>query len=315
MATNDDAGRPRDRIKQVVDATAPAVVRVGRHGGRGCGFVVDRGVVVTNAHNLRDRTTEITFADGRAVQARALGVDVDEDLAVLEVDTGDATPLAWADGQTELGDPVYAVVRTPDGLRVTTGSVSGVDRSFRGPRGRRITGGVEHTAPLARGSSGSPVVDGRGAVVGVTTVRLGDGFFVALPAGPELRSRIEELRAGRTPRRRVLGVGLAPAHVGRRLRRAVGLPDRAGALVRFVEEGSAADRAGVKAGDLITSVGDAEIASADDVAAALDTAPEGASLPLHVVRGTDELDIAVALDEPGPEGPEPAGQPADHGEA
>jgi serine protease Do len=205
------------------------------------------------------------------------------------------------------------VVRTADGLRVTSGSVSGVDRSFRGPRGRRITGGVEHTAPLARGSSGSPVVDESGAVVGITTVRLGDGFFVALPAGAELRSRIEELRAGRAPRRRVLGVALAPTHVGRRLRRAVGLPDRDGALVRFVESGSAADRAGVKAGDLITSVGDTEITSADDLAAAIDTAPEGASLALHLVRGTDELDIAASLDEPATE--PAAGQAGDHGEA
>jgi serine protease Do len=306
------AEQPRDRVKRVVDAAGDGVVRVGRQGGRGCGFVIDQGVVITNAHNLRDRTTEITFADGRAVQARVLGIDVDEDLAVLEVDTADTTPLAWADAKAELGDPVVAVVRTSDGIRVTSGHVSGVDRSFRGPRGRRVTGGIEHTAPLARGSSGSPVLDETGAVVGVTTLRLGEGFFVALPAGPELRSRIDELRAGRTPRRRVLGVALAPTHVSRRLRRAVGLPDRAGALVRFVEEGSSADRAGIKAGDLITSVGDSEVTSADDVAAALDAAPEGASLRLHVVRGTEELDVSAALDDPGEGSPEQVG---DHGEA
>jgi serine protease Do len=308
-----EPGHPRDLVKHVLDATASGVVRVGRHGGRGCGFVADRGVVVTNAHNLRDRTTEITFADGRAVQARALGVDLHDDLAVLEVDTGDATPLAWADTGVELGDPVVAVVRTADGIRVTQGSVSGVDRSFRGPRGRRVTGGIEHTAPLARGSSGSPIVDADGAVLGVTTLRLGDGFFVALPAGAELRSRIDELRAGRAPQRRVLGVALAPSQMARRLRRAVGLPDRAGALVRFVESDSAADRAGLKPGDLITLVGDAEVGSADDVAAALDRVPEdGGSLALHVVRGSDELDVAVSFDDP--EAGE-GGSGADHGEA
>jgi S1-C subfamily serine protease len=307
----DGTGQLRDRVRRVVDAAAGGVVRVGRHGGRGCGFVIDRGVVVTNAHNLRDRTTEITFADGRAVQARALGMDVDGDLAVLEVDTGDATPLTWATEPVELGDPVFAVVRTPDGTRVTSGSVSGVDRSFRGPRGRRITGAVEHTAPLARGSSGSPVVDESGAVVGITTLRLGDGFFVALPASDELRARIHELRAGRAPRRRLLGVALAPAHITRRLRRAVGLPDRQGVLVRVVEPGSAAERAGLKAGDLITSVGDndTEVTSADDVAAALDAVPDGGALRLHVVRGTDEIDLAAPLDA------ESADQASDHGEA
>jgi serine protease Do len=304
------AEQPRDRARRVVEAAGSGVVRVGRHGGRGCGFVIDRGVVVTNAHNLRDRTTEITFADGRAVQASALGVDVDDDLAVLEVDTGDATPLTWAEAPAELGDPLFAVVRTPDGIRVTSGDVSGVDRGFRGPRGRRIGGGVEHTAPLARGSSGSPIVDESGAVVGITTLRLGDGFFVALPANADLRSRIDALRAGRAPQRRVLGVALAPAQVSRRLRSAVGLPERPGALVRFVEPESPAARAGLKAGDLITSVGDAEVASADDVAAALDATTDEPRLQLHVVRGTDELDVAISFDDT-----EPVGQGADHGEA
>jgi serine protease Do len=305
------AGQPRDRVRRVVEAAASGVVRIGRHGGRGCGFVVDRGIVVTNAHNLRDRTTEVTFADGRAVQASALGIDVDGDLAVLEVDTGEAAPLAWAESPAELGDAVYAVVRTPEGVRVTSGAVSSVERTFRGPRGRRITGGVEHTAPLARGSSGSPIVDESGAVLGITTLRLGDGFFVALPTGAELRARIDELRAGRAPRRRRLGVALAPAHVTRRLRRAVGLPDRTGVLVRVVEPGSPAQRAGLREGDLITSVGDAEVTSADDVAAALDQVPEGGSLRLHVVRGTEEIDVAAQVDEADSE-PTSGGE---HGEA
>jgi S1-C subfamily serine protease len=324
----------RDQFRRVVEAAGDGVVRIGRHGGRGCGFVYDEGVVVTNAHNLRDRTTEVTFADGRAVQARALGIDVDGDLAVLEVDTGGQRPLAWtadggsdgaggtaaeaesrgdaeadaddeADSETgQLGDAVFAVVRTGDGLRVTAGAVSALGRSFRGPRGRRITDAVEHTAPLARGSSGSPIVDGAGRLVGITTLRLGEGFFLALPATAALRQRVEELRAGRAPQRRVLGVGLAPVHVARRLRRAVGLPERAGVLVRGVQEGSPADRGGIRAGDLITAVGDVdEVASPDDVAAALDRIPEGESLRLHVVRGTDELDLAVPLDAPAPDDP------------
>src|SRR5690606_15934899 len=127
---------------------------------------------------------EVTFGDGCAVQARALGVDIDGDLAVLEVDTGDATPLTWADPAhgVELGDVVHTVARTGDGIRVTSGAVSGLDRTFRGPRGRRIGHGIEHTALLARGTSGSPIVDDQGAVLGISTLRLGDGFTIALPA-------------------------------------------------------------------------------------------------------------------------------------
>lgn len=285
----------RDRAQRVVDTTASSLVRIGRHGGRGGGFVYDQGVVVTNAHNLRDRTTEVTFADGRAVQGRALGIDVDGDLAVLEVDTADAQPLAWADDAVQLGEPVFAPVRTTDGVRVTVGTISAVGRAFRGPRGRRIPDGVEHTAPLARGSSGSPIVDEQGRLLGISTLRLGDGFSIAMPATADLRTRIDQLRAGEAPSRRRLGVGLAPAHITRRLRRAVGLPDRDGVLVRMVEPDSPAERAGILRGDLITSVGEAAVTSADAVATALDQLPEDGSLPLHVVRGTDELDIVVSF--------------------
>jgi len=290
MPENDS---PRDTAHRIVGATESGVVRIGRHGGRGCGFVVDDGIVVTNAHNLRDRTTEVGFADGRAVQARALGVDLDGDLAVLEVDTAGATPLTWSEGPAELGDVVHAVARTGDGVRVTSGAVSGVGRSFRGPRGRRITDGVEHTALLARGTSGSPVVDGDGKVLGISTLRLGDGFTVALPSGAELRDRVARLRTGEAPQRRVLGVALAPAQVSQRLRRAVGLPDRDGVLVRVVETGSPGDRAGLLAGDLITRVGETDVVSVDDVAAALDRAVAEPTVRLHVLRGTDELDIEV----------------------
>lgn len=288
---------PRTTARRVVDATESGVVRIGRHGGRGCGFVVDTGVVVTNAHNLRDRTTEVGFADGRSVQARAVGVDLDGDLAVLEVDTGDAVPLAWAAEPADLGDVVHAVARTGDGVRVTSGAVSGVGRSFRGPRGRRITDGLEHTALLARGTSGSPVVDDAGAVLGISTLRLGDGFTIALPSGAELRDRVEQLRAGEAPQRRVLGVALAPAHITLRLRRAVGLADRDGVLVRVVESGSPAERAGIQSGDLLTKVGETDVVSVDDVAVALEQVAAGDGVRLHVVRGTDELDIDVSFDQ------------------
>jgi S1-C subfamily serine protease len=287
---------PRAAARRIVDATQSAIVRIGRHGGRGCGVVIETGVVVTNAHNLRDRTTEVTFADGRAVQARALGVDVDGDLAVLEVDTGEAAPLTWAAEPAELGDAVYAVARTPDGIRITSGEVSGVDRSFRGPRGRRIDDGVEHTALLARGTSGSPLVDAAGAVLGISTLRLGDGFTIALPASEDLQARVAQLRAGQSPRRRLLGVALAPAHITRRLRRAVGLADRDGVLVREVEDGSPAAQAGIQSGDLLTQVGEQEITSVDDVASALAQSGSESILRIHLVRGTEELDVDVAFE-------------------
>lgn len=288
--------------RQLDGTVSPSVVRIGRWGGRGCGFVIDEGVVVTNAHNLRDRTTEVTFADGRAVQGSVQGIDRDGDIVVLAVDTGDAPALAWSDEPLGLGATVFSVVRLAQGTRVTSGTVSGVGRSFRGPRGRRLTSGMEHTAPVARGSSGSPLVDGEGRLVGISTLRLGDGFSLALAADADLRARIEELRAGRSLQRRHLGVALAPSHVSTRLRRSVGLPDREGALVRHVQPGSPAEVAGLGSGDLITAAGDSEVSSADDVAAALDALPPRGTLRLHVVRGADEVDLVAQFDDEGDDG-------------
>ena len=216
-----------EAARTVLATAGPSVVRIGRGGGRGCGIVVADGFVLTNAHNLRDRTTEVTFADGRAVQASVVAADVDGDLVLVEVDTAGAPVLAWADGDAEVGALAYAVARTASGgTRLTVGMLSSVDGAFRGPRGRRVSGTLEHTAPLARGSSGSPIVDDEGRLLGLNTARLGQGFYVALPADADLRTRVDALLRGETPPRRTLGIGLAPAEVAAKLRASVGLPPR-----------------------------------------------------------------------------------------
>jgi serine protease Do len=286
----------REAARAALTATDRSVVRIGRPPGRGCGVIVGDGFVLTNAHNLRDRTTEVTFADGRAVQAEVAGVDPDGDLVVLRVDTGDAPVLAWADAGAEVGDVVFAVGRSADGgPRVTFGLVSGVERAFRGPRGRQITGSLEHTAPLARGSSGSPLVDEHGLVVGLNTARLADGFYLALPADDALRERVDALVRGESARRLVLGVGLAPAEVAQQLRASVGLPERAGLLVRTVAESSPAAVAGVKVGDLVVEASDIPVRTVDDLHQAMDGARATEELTLTVVRGADELSVTVSF--------------------
>lgn len=289
-------------------ATAgPAIVRIGRHGGRGCGIVVADGYVLTNAHNLRDRTTEVTFADGRAEQGELTAVDADGDLAVVSVDTGGAAPLTWIDDIPSAGTVVFTVSRAADaGPRISFGMVSGVERAFRGPRGRRVTGSVEHTAPLARGSSGSALVDDAGRLVGVNTARLGEGFYLAIPADAALRERVDALVRGEAPRRLVLGVGLAPAEVAAKLRASVGLPERPGLLVRSVEEAGAAARAGIQVGDLLTAASGIDLTTVDDLHGALDAARASGTLEVHLVRGTDELDVTITFEPEEPEEPDAA---------
>jgi len=280
----------------VAGGAGAAVVGIGRGWGLGSGVVVGDGLVLTNAHNVHSDQVDITFAGGAAVTGHLAGVDVDGDLAVIRVDTTGAAPLTWVPEEVDpaLGRAVFALANPGGrGLRVTFGLVSAVNRAFRGPRGRRVTGTIEHTAPLVKGSSGGPVVDAGGRFLGLNTNRLGEGFYAAIPADADLKARVDALARGESPRRHHLGVGLVPGRAARHLRRSVGLPDRDGVLVQAVEPDSPAAGAGLRQGDLIVTAGGRPVTSIDDLHTALDGLGEDESLALDVVRGTDELAVGV----------------------
>ncbi len=284
-----DLGR---EIGEIAERVGPSVVGIGNRWRGGSGVVIAENRVLTNAHNLHGDEVTVTFADGRTADAKALGVDGDGDLAVLEVATEGAPALEPGTDAPGIGSPVVALGNpNGHGPRVTLGYVSGTGRSFRGPRGRRVAGAVEHTAPLMPGSSGGPIVDLEGRLLGINTNRIGHGFYQAIAADPALRDRVAALGRGEEPTRRRLGVGLAPAHVARQLRRAVGLPELDGLLVREVEDDSPAAKAGIAEGDLIVAAGGRAITSADDLFDAL--AGEGA-LEIGLVRGAEELTVTVA---------------------
>ena len=284
-----DLGR---EIGEIAERVGPSVVGIGNRWRGGSGVVIAENRVLTNAHNLHGDEVTVTFVDGRTADAKALGVDADGDLAILEVATEGAPALEPGADAPGIGTPVVALGNpNGHGPRVTLGFVSGTDRSFRGPRGRRVAGAVEHTAPLMPGSSGGPIVDLDGRLLGINTNRIGKGFYQAIAADGALRDRVAALGRGESPTRRRLGVGLAPSHVARQLRRAVGLPERDGLLVREVEEDSPAAKAGIAEGDLIVAVGDTAITSADDLFDAL--AGEG-DLSITIVRGADEQQVTVA---------------------
>jgi serine protease Do len=293
----------QDAIGTVASRVGPATVGFGRGWGRGSGVVVAPGRVVTNAHNLRSDDVTVAFEDGRQERGRVAGVDADLDLAVVEVSTGDVEPVAWdPDGGTPaLGTAVIALASPGGrGLRATPGFVSAARRSFRGPRGRRVTGAIEHTAPLPRGSGGGPLVDLDGNLLGLNAIRLDGGLILAVPANAAFADAAERLARGEAPRRLRLGVAIAPTHVARRLRRAVGLPDAAGVLVRSVSESSPAAQAGIERGDLIVRAGAEEVDGVDALYSALDNVSPGAGLELDVLRGADQRRVSVTFDD-GPE--------------
>jgi len=278
-------------IRSVNESAGGAVVGIGRQ-IRGSGVVIADRRVLTNAHNLRGDEVTVTFRDGRTETGKVQGVDPDGDLAVIEVDTTGAAAVTWSDTEAAIGDVVFGLASTGAGAaRVTAGTVSAIEQTFRGPGGSRIGGSLEHTAPLASGSSGGPLVDASGHVLAINTNRVGEGFYLARPADAAFRERIDALSRGESVSRPRLGIAVAPSIVARRLRRSVGLTERDGLLVRGVEDGSPADRAGIREGDLLVEAAGRPLTDADSLPAIL--AEAGMPIELKIVRGDEERSISV----------------------
>jgi serine protease Do len=279
-------------IQGAASSAGPSVVGIGRH-QRGSGVVVADGQVLTNAHNLRGDEVTVTFADGRSAVGSVAGVDHDGDLAVIALETTGAPAIGWATGTSvSVGSVVFGLAASRSGgTRITLGTVSAVGRAFRGPGGRRISGSIEHTAPLASGSSGGPLLDGSGRFVGLNTNRIGEGFYLALPADAALHERVESLATGASVERPRLGIAIAPAFVARRMRRSVGLSDRDGLLVRGVEDDSPAARAGITRGDLIVAVAGTPVTDSDELLDAIGVAQQ--PYEIQLVRGAAEVSVTI----------------------
>ncbi|MCA1656370.1 MAG: S1C family serine protease, partial [Actinobacteria bacterium] len=239
----------------------------------------------------------VAFAGGRPGQTGSVaGVDDDLDLALIRVATGEIEPLVFAPEAAGLGAAVIALANPGgQGVRATLGFVAATGCGYRGPRGRVVSGALEHTATLPRGSAGGPLLDGQGRVVGLNAVRVQGGLILTLP-GIAVSERVELLRRGARPRPPVeLGVAVVSPGVARRLRRAVGLSEREGLLIHAVAGDSPAERAGLRAGDLIVGAGEAPIDGVDALHAALDLVGADATMDLKVVRGVEEHTVGVQL--------------------
>ena len=279
------------QVTDIVDQLGPSVAGVRWGGRRGSGVVVaqDRVVVLrrSNAGPI-----EVALAGQQAREGELVGTDRGRGIAVVAVPTGDAAAPAWAQEAAGIGDGVFALANPgATGLRATEGHVSSEPLTVRGRHGRPVEGVIEHTAPLPRGAGGGPLVDTTGALLGLNVLRADPGFLLALPAAV-VRPAVERILAGREEGGR-LGVALVPARASRRMRAAVGLPERDGLLVRGVEHGGPAELAGVRTGDLLIGLGGTDLHGVEDVFAALDAADD--AVELRVIRGTQELDLSVPL--------------------
>ena len=209
--------------------------------------------MLTNAHVLRGEEVAVAFADGRTEHGRVAGADADLDLAAIAVDTGDAPAVAWdpeRPGAVGIGEPVFALANPGGrGLRATFGMVSrdrplasaaraGAASAARSSTPRRCRA----APPAARSSTREH------RLLGLNSIRLEGGLILALPADAAMQRRAEALASGSAAERPRLGIAIAPARAARRMRAAVGLPERDGLLVRGVVEDSPAAKAGVRAG-------------------------------------------------------------------
>jgi S1-C subfamily serine protease len=273
----------------------------------GAGFIeTTSGRIVTNAHVVGGAdTVRVGTADGRIVSARVVARDRRNDVALLDADLPGLPRLAFADALPEIGATVYAL-GSPFGLgqSVTRGIVSALDR---GIDANTPYGMIQHDAPLNPGSSGGPVIDQNGRVIGINTA-MPDGFrrdvgiAYAIPAAIAAKS-VRQLAGGNPAMERPLGVSIRA--LSPRLAAAVGATAERGVLVESVAPGSAADGAGIVASDIIVTIAGNPIGELRDVAVALNRADPAATVPVEVLRGAQTLTVVLpkATPEPPPKAP------------
>jgi S1-C subfamily serine protease len=297
-------------VIDVVDRVGPAVVRLAvRNGdparpgqprsGSGSGVIVaPDGLILTNSHVAGAASRiEVTTADGQDLHARLVGDDPDTDLALIRIVEPATLPSARLGDSKRLkrGQLVIAI-GNPLGFEstVTTGVVSALGRSLRSRNGRLIDDVIQTDAALNPGNSGGPLVSSRGEVVGINTAVImgAQGICFAVAANTASFVLGELVRHGRV-RRAFIGIAAQQTAIPPLRRRAAGLIQDGAVMIGTVEADSAAERAGLRPGDIIVALDGIVIAGADDLVRALTGDKIGRSVAFDVLRGTERLTIAA----------------------
>jgi len=280
----DSAQRPRD-----VEAT-------------GSGVIVDaaNGYVLSNYHVIENaEAVEVTTKDNRRFQAKIVGRDPETDVAVLKIEGKDlkAVPLGDSD-RLEVGDFVVAI-GNPFGLgqTVTSGIVSALGRSGLGIEGYEDF--IQTDASINPGNSGGALVDLRGRLVGINTAilapgggNIGIGFAVPINMARAVMEQI--VKYGEVKRGRI---GIAIQELTPEIASAIGTRRVEGAVVARVEPSSPADRAGLKAGDLVTAVNGAPVRSMAQLRNKIGLTRLGETLHLTVERHGEMKNLSAKVEQ------------------
>src|SRR6478672_162613 len=229
----------------------------------GSGFVPDgSGLILTNAHVIEGASrVTVQFEDNKTVDAKVEGKDTSTDLALLKVDTKglDLKPLQLGNSKSvQVGDPTIAI-GNPFGLdrTLTTGVVSALQRKITAPNGFTITNVIQTDAAINPGNSGGPLIDASGRVIGINSQiatggsgngNVGIGFAVPIDTA---KDALSSLKQGKAVQRAQLGVTTATIDDSLK---ALNLPVSSGVLVQDVQNGSPADRAGLRGGNISAQV-------------------------------------------------------------
>jgi len=269
---------------------------------QGSGFLISQdGKILTNSHVVaNERQLEVTLSDQSHYKARLLSRDEANDVALLQIDPRKKLPtLHLGDSDVlQVGQKVLAI-GNPFGLdgTLTTGIVSSMGRTIRGENDQTLEGLIQTDAAINPGNSGGPLLDSAGNVVGINTAIIGPsggnvGIGFAMPIN-RAKLMLEDFQAGRE--RPKLGVSVVP--VAGDYADALHLPTQGGLLVQEVEPGSAAARAGLRAGRELVQIGNAELLVGGDLITAIDGKPidryDAISRALARKRAGDTVEMTV----------------------
>ncbi len=265
--------------------------------GQGSGFFISAdGYAVTNNHVVENaESVEVKTDDGKAYKAKVIGTDPRTDLALIKVDGSGYPYVKLADKTPRIGDWVLAV-GNPFGLggTVTAGIVSA--------RGRDINASpyddfIQIDAPVNKGNSGGPAFDVEGNVIGVNTAIYSPsggsvGIAFAIPA-ETVKTVIGQLKEHGMVTRGWIGVQIQP--VTKDIADSLSLKKAQGALVAAPQPNSPAEKAGIKAEDVITAVNGKTVKDARDLAKKIGAMPPGAKVDLSIVRDGSERTVSLQL--------------------
>jgi S1-C subfamily serine protease len=306
----------------VVKMVSPSVVRIevagsnsgggffGRGGsanesGSGTGIIIDtQGHILTNNHVITLETNnvaskiQVLLADGKTLDAKVVGRDPGTDLAVLQVSGDSFTPVKFVEpGSVEVGEPVLAIGYALDlqgTPTVTSGVVSATDRVIPETT-TSISGAIQTDAAINPGNSGGPLVDLSGNVVGINTAGLGSqtqGIFFAISADVAQPVAKDLVANGKIVRG---FIGIQTASVTPDEVQQKSLPVNSGAEVEGVQPGTPAEKAGLRAGDIIVKIDNKDINNTGDLQQALINDPPGTKITVTYYRGSDKKTADLTL--------------------